>query len=163
MNESEKYYNKALRYLSYRPRSEKEIREKLTRTRSREKVERVDKVIDQIINKLKEQNLINDEEFARWWVEQRTTFRPKGIRLIKLELKQKGISPDIIEVTINSSQLTINKETERAKKLIQKKIERYRSLPKRERNQKLGLFLQRRGFDFETIKKSIDELFREGV
>lgn len=152
----EKYYNRALRYLSYRPRSEKEIREKLIRTRSRKKVEKVDKVIDQIINKLKEQNLLNDEEFARWWIEQRTVFRPKGIRLIRMELKQKGISDEMIEFPISN-------EVDMAKKLIQKRIDRYKSLPRQEIYTKLCQFLARRGFDFDVIKKSIDEVLSEGV
>ncbi|MBI2431113.1 MAG: RecX family transcriptional regulator [Candidatus Levybacteria bacterium] len=144
----DKFYNKALRFLSYRPRSEKEVRENL----KKKKTESV--IIEKIILKLKEQNFINDEEFVKWWIEQRTTVRPKGLRVIKLELKQKGIDTDL--------RLKIN-DFEQAKKLIEKKATRYKGLTKQELYRKLGGFLSRRGFDYDTIKKSIDEVTNKGV
>ena len=149
MGDFERLYNKALRFLSFRPRSEKEISDKL-KTQKASPV-----IIEKVISKLKEQKFLNDEEFAKWWIEQRTTFKPRSLRLIKLELRQKGISKEIIESRI------INQESrgdlERAKELVKKRIEKFRDLSKKEIYQKLGSYLARRGFDWETIKQAIDE------
>ncbi|EKD64653.1 MAG: regulatory protein RecX [uncultured bacterium] len=149
MGDFERFYNKALRFLSFRPRSEKEISDKL-KTQKASPV-----IIEKVISKLKEQKFLNDEEFAKWWIEQRTTFKPRSLRLIKLELRQKGISKEIIESRI------INQESrgdlERAKELVKKRIEKFRDLSKKEIYQKLGSYLARRGFDWETIKQAIDE------
>jgi regulatory protein len=161
MGDFEKFYNSTLRFLSFRPRSEKEIREKL----KRKKAEPL--VIEKVIAKLKEQKLINDEEFARWWIEQRTSFRPRSLRLIKLELRQKGISDETVEDQISKIKDQIENDLERAKRLVEKRIKRFRNpsaslraskfgMTREEKYQKLGSYLARRGFDWETIKESID-------
>lgn len=162
----EKYYNKALRFLSFRPRSEKEVRENLNKkSRSqRTKTEQVaQQVIDQVIDKLKQQKFLGDEEFAKWWIEQRTKFSPRGLRLIKMELKNKGVDHEIIEKSIYDLRFTINDDLERAKELARRKLSRYKTLNKQDLYQKLGGFLARRGFDWDTIKQSIDEVIREEV
>lgn len=156
MGDFEKFYNSTLRFLSYRPRSEKELRDKLKSKKASSEI------VEKVIAKLKEQKFINDEEFARWWIESRTRFKPRSLRLIKLELRQKGISQDTTEKVINDLRFTINDDLEQAKELIKKRIERFRNLSKQEIYQKLGGFLARRGFDWETIKQVIDELiFKE--
>lgn len=191
-NAQDKFYNKALRFLSYRPRSEKEVRDKLiwfakksnkkaaTTEAQKENetqnfspsadgsenfsvsvVARETSIIDKVIQKLKEQKFINDEEFAKWWIESRTRFKPRSLRLIKIELKQKGIEQDLVDSLIDDLRL-MNNDLEQAKKLVEKRIERVRNLPKQEIYQKLGSYLARRGFDWDTIKQSIDELlFKE--
>ena len=74
MEEFEKFYNQALRFLSYRPRSEKEVRNKLKIKSEKLKIEDSTVTIDKIIQKLKEYNFINDLEFAKKWVEERLRF-----------------------------------------------------------------------------------------
>ena len=86
--------NTAYRYLSYRPRSEAEMKERLHR-RGFE-----DSQIEIVINKLKEQNLLDDTAFAQFWKENREMFRPRSQRLTRLELRKKGVADAIInEVT----------------------------------------------------------------
>lgn len=145
--------NRALRFLSFRPRSEKEIIDYL-------KKKQVDLNTSQkVILKLKESNFLNDVEFAKWWVEQRTLIKPRAWRIIKIELKQKGISSEIIE------ELNINSESEEendltmAIKLTQKRLPRYKNLSRQDLYQKLGKYLAYKGFDWETVKRSIDEVF----
>lgn len=162
MDEFEKVYNSALRFLSYRIRSEKEIRDRLQLKTQGSKVKTTtqnSKVIDEVIEKLKKQKFINDEEFARLWIENRLRFKPRSLRLIKLELKQKGIDPE----TINNLQLTIDSDLEQAKKLVGKRISRIRGLSRQEIYQKLGRFLASKGFNWDTIRKSIDEVLGKGV
>ena len=185
MQDFEKFYNIALRFLSYRPRSEKEVRDKLvefarkrnkkvatTETQNENETQNFSaskklsdsvvagetSIVDRVINKLKEQKFLNDEEFVKWWIESRLRFKPRSLRLIKLELKQKGISDEIIESGIGNQELGIENDLEQAKKLVEKRIGRVKNLSNKEIYQKLGSYLARRGFDWDTIKHSIDEL-----
>lgn len=164
MDEFEKFYNKALRFLSYRPRSEKEVRDNLSskgRWASGRKKPSPE-LIEKVIEKLKEQKFLNDEEFVKWWVEQRTTVRPKSFRVIKMELQQKGISVEIIDSIIPDSSFIIRSELKTVKRLIQKRLSRYRGLERKEQWEKLAGFLWRRGFEYETIKDALDEVVGKG-
>ena len=92
--------NTAYRFLSYRPRSEAEMKDRLHR-RGFE-----DSKIEIVINKLKEQKLLDDTAFAQFWKENRDTFRPRSQRLTRLELKKKGVADEIIkEVTDESDDM----------------------------------------------------------
>lgn len=159
MDSFEKFYNSALRFLSYRPRSEKEIREKLQKKKA------LPEIIESVVKKLREQKFLNDEEFTRWWIESRLRFKLRSINIIKRELLQKGVNRELIDTQISNfsprseaGKFQISNELENAQKLIEKKIKQYEHFSKREIYQKLGSFLARRGFDFETIKKAIDEV-----
>ncbi len=169
MDYYQKYLENAIRFLSYRPRSEKEVRDNLLKKKASSEI------IEQVIRWLKEQRFLNDEEFARWWVEQRTSFKPKGARIIKLELKQKGIAQDIIEAAFSHAETEeqvhlgmakdaiVRNELDVAKEIVKKKLHKYKHLPKFEIYQKLGSHLARRGFDWDSIKSSIDDVLRDGV
>jgi len=157
MDSFEKFYNKALEFLSYRTRSEKEVRDKL-KTKQAEPG-----IIEKVISKLKEKRFINDEEFARQWIENRNRFKPRSLRLIKLELRQKGIEEEIVEKVIQDLDFNSESELEQAKKLVEKRIDKVRDLPKQEIYQKLGRFLASKGFNWDTVKKAIDEVLDKGV
>ena len=164
MDSFEKIYTRAITFLSYRPRSEKEVRDKLIGKTSRKRKEYVDEeVVEQVIEKLKRQKFINDTDFAKMWIEQRIRFKPRSVRVIKRELKQKGISNELIEAQISNFQFPISNELEMAKQLVQKRIKRYRNLSRQEIYQKLGRFLASKGFDWDTIKTAIDSLITEEV
>jgi regulatory protein len=157
MDSFEKFYNKALEFLSYRTRSEKEVRDKL-KTKQAEPG-----IIEKVISKLKEKRFINDEEFARQWIENRNRFKPRSLRLIKLELRQKGIEEEIVEKVIQDLDFNSESELGQAKKLVEKRIDKVRDLPKQEIYQKLGRFLASKGFNWDTVKKAIDEVLDKGV
>src|SRR3989338_9660740 len=158
MDEFEKFYNKALKFLSYRPRSEKEIRDYLEIKTQKSKLKNDDKIIESIIRRLKENNFINDEEFIKWWFEQRTTFKPRSLKLIKIELRQKGIDAELIDSVIQNSEFRIQNDLELAKKLIEKRLPRYKNLPREEKFQKIARFLSSKGFSYDIIKEIFKEL-----
>lgn len=151
MDQFEKFFAQSLKFLSYRPRSEKEVRDKLVSKKTPEDI------IEKVIIKLKENKFLNDKDFTEWFVRSRLSSRPKSARVIKMELKQKGIDKDLIE-TQNFGQ-----DLESAKKLVLKKIEKYKSFEKKEIYNKLGAYLARRGYDWDTIKNAIDEAFDKVV
>ena len=146
----EKYFNYSLKYLSYRPRSEKEVVDALVRKKAPQDV------VEKIIANLKELRFINDDEFTRWWVEQRTTFKPRSKYIIGVELRQKGISQELIDTYLTEDKETAINDLEQAKKLAERKIKRYRHLERQELYQKLGGALARKGFSWDVIKRAID-------
>ena len=146
MDGFEKFYNRALKFLSYRPRSKQEVIKNLLRKKAPEDI------IKKITAKLEEQKFLNDEEFVKWWIEQRTTFKPRSLRLIKIELKQKGISNELVEKVINDLGFTVD-DLVSAKKLIERKKEKWKNLSREQKFQKLSRFLASRGFSYDIIKE----------
>lgn len=150
MDQSEKFeqlYTKVLKYLSYRQRSEKEIRDYLLRKKADEKMSEV------IIKLLHDQAFLNDELFAKMWIESRARFNPKSKRIITLELKQKGITQEIVEKVMTEFGNEENSDDVLARKIVEQKISRYTDLPKEKQYEKLAGQLGRRGFSWDTIKK----------
>lgn len=153
-----KLLDKALRFLSFRPRSEKEVREYLIKKISEAKLSSADDTseVDGILVKLKEMELVEDRTFATWWLEQRQSQgRPYGRRRISLELRQKGIDRAIIDELTGS--LATGGELEPARKAAFKKLRLYNNLPERERKAKLTAYLLRQGFGWPTIKELLKE------
>ena len=154
MEHFEKYYNLALRFLALRQRSEKEVVEYLKKKKVTEEI------VEQILSRLKQHRFLDDALFARMWVESRTRGKPRSKWLLTRELKEKGIKNEIIE-TIFQGDHTVGSDLQMAKNAVGKRIERYRDLPRQEVYQKIGGFLARRGFNWETSKQAIDDLLKE--
>ena len=153
-NELDKILNRVYRFLSYRPRSKKEIERYLAKIGAGEVVANL------VIKKLEKQKYIDDFEFARWWVEQRIEFRPVGEEKLKAELFQKGVRKEIIEEVIKS-QIPKPKSQNLAFKVAKKILSRYKGLSQAEFRRKMGSFLARRGFDWETIKETVDRVQKD--
>jgi regulatory protein len=141
-----KCLDKAYRFLSFRPRSEKEMREKLL-----EKFPPT--MVEEAIGKLKKFNLINDSEFARAWVNSRSMGR--GSRALAFELQRKGVKKEVIEEAL--AELNKEDEYETALALVQKRS-KYQGLTKDEAYKKIAPFLSRRGYSYDIIKKVIQEI-----
>jgi len=163
MDDFEKSYNRVLHFLSFRPRSEKEIKDYLNKKSSYAKAsegqekKKLEVMINSIIDKLKEHKFINDNDFASWWIDQRTRVKPRAWKVIQYELKQKGIDEETIQSQFTIYNLQFTNE-DMAKKLIQRKSFRYRDLPKQEAYQKLARFLASKGFDWGVIKKVLSNI-----
>lgn len=147
-----KLLNRAHHFLSYRPRSEKEIKTYLRRKLLKETAKNKNKIIEEVINKLKDQQIINDQKFAKWWVEQRINFRPKGTYVLKRELFSKGINKeDVDEVLSTIDEISV------ARAVIKKKSKIIKEKDPFIIKKKLIGYLQRRGFSWSTIKSVVDE------
>ncbi len=144
-----KLLERVLKFLSIRPRSRQEIINYLKKKIPQDEVLR-----EKVLKKAESLDLIDDRDFALWWVEQRMTFRPKGKKALFFELRQKGLEKDLIEEILNEK---IN-ELVLIKPLVQKKWLSLKKLPKEAARQKLVGFLSRRGFSWETIRKVLDEI-----
>jgi len=152
VDDFEKFYKAAVRFLSFRPRSEKEVRDYLTKKKCD------DLTAKRIIESLKRDKFINDEEFTRMWIRERTLIKPKAVRVIKMELKQKGISKELIEEAFENSDDSPS-DLNLAVQLIEKKLRTiHDQSDKYKVKEKLGRFLASKGFDWDTIKAAIDQV-----
>jgi len=142
--------NAAYNYLSYRPRSEAEIRQYLNRRRF------ADEVAEKAIAQLREQNLSDDFAFAQFWTENRLSFRPKSKRLIKKELRDKKVAAEIIE------QVTRDIDDEEiAYKLGSSRIPALAHLDYPDFYRRLSSYLTYRGFNYEVVKRTAALLWQE--
>lgn len=140
----------AYRYLSYRPRSEAEIRQRLHQRGFD------NKVIEKAIAKLKEQNLIDDFAFAQFWKNNRLSFKPKSKKLIQKELKDKKVATQII------GQATQDIDDEgNAYKLGYSRMRTIAHLDYPDFHRRLSNYLSYRGFTYEVIKRTIALLWQE--
>lgn len=146
-------FDKTLKFLSFRPRSVKEIEQYLTKKQAGEETQKM------ILQKLSLLNFIDDSAFAKWWIEQRSNFSPRGIALLKMELRQKGICREIIDEVIHNNEQPIDEKNE-AIKLAEKKFKMVKNLPLNEAKTKLYGFLARRGFSYTVIEEVIDNLLK---
>lgn len=143
---------RALRFLSHRPRSEQETRQRLTQA-GFESVH-----IEAAIERLKGWGYLADAEFARLWVENRQRHRPRGDRLLAQELHRKGIDRTVIDDTIASDETD---DIETALRAGRRKAQQLAALEPRVFRQRLGAFLARRGFGWETIQTAVTKLRAE--
>lgn len=145
--ELEKAKAYAYKLLSYRARTGGEIRKKLA-----EKEYSPD-IIHQVLDFLLEYGLINDTEFARSWIRNRSNLKPMGKRRLKQELLQKSIKAEIIESELTA--ITEEEEYLLALELARKRAARS-STPGIE---KIGAFLERRGFSYQIIKRVLGSMW----
>ena len=150
-DEREVTYQKALHFLSYRPRSMVEVRQNLLKRGISESL------IEETVNRLQGAGLVNDEVFARAWVENRNTFRPRGKPALRMELRQKGLSDEIIQSVLDTQ---VN-EAALAFEAARKYARRLAGLEWPEFRQKLAGFLARRAFTYTTIAPVVSEVWKE--
>lgn len=138
--------NKAIKYISYQPRTEKEVTEKL------KECEYSNDIIFRVIETMKKYNYINDKAYAKNFLTSKLNLKGYGIFKISFDLKQKGISDDIINDIIENTELNENK---RALEVLEKKL-RGKKISDYKEKQKLYNFLLRRGFSYDVIKEAIN-------
>lgn len=138
----EKARESALGFIEYRPRSIQEVRKNL------QGKEFNDAVIEQVINRLLDVGLLDDSLFAKYWVDQRETFKPRSQMALRQELMQKGVDRTIIDKAV-----ALVDETAAAQRLAEKQAGRYANLEEAEFKKKLMSYLQRRGFNFGIVKE----------
>ena len=152
--EFSKYYTKAMVYSLARPRSTREISDYLyrqTRTKTylvkgerRERIGMAPELSQRIVNKLIEKKYLNDENFARYWVENRNLKKGISERTLKQELLKKGVSQEIVNTVIENSE---RNDEEELKKVIVKRRHRY------ENDDKFIKYLVSKGYQYYQIQE----------
>jgi len=144
-DEAERAYERTLRYLSYRPRSEQEVRQYLARKEIDEQT------AEAVMARLRRAHLVDDEGFAAFWIENREAHRPKGPAALKLELRQKGLDGEVIEAALESLD-----EQGSAERVAERFTDRYAHLDEATFRKRLYGLLQRRGFRFDVCRKVVE-------
>ncbi len=140
----------AMRLLAYRPRSEGEMRQRLARGGA------PPAVVDETIARLRDLSLVDDEAFARSWVESRDQTSPRGRRLLASELRAKGLARQ----TVKESLAGLDEE-DAAYRAGARRARSLTALPYAEFRHRLGDYLLRRGFGYETVSAAVSRLWQE--
>ena len=139
----------ATRQLSYRSRSSAELRQTLHQRGF------PDQIIDDVIARFTELGYLDDADFARRWIQTREQLAPRGARLLRQELRQKGISADLAEEAIQEADLD---DIESAARIAERRLPRMSDLDRDTKRRRLAAYLERRGFSYDVIRK-IDRRF----
>lgn len=142
--------DQAVRFLSYRPRSIHEVRQNLAKKKADPAA------VDEVIAQLERLGYVDDLAFARFWVQNRDEFRPKGPRALTYELRKKGITNSMIEQVLAEVDFA-----GAAYRAAERQARRLSSTDRRTFRQKLYEYLARRGFLPETIRDTIDALLEQ--
>ncbi len=149
-DEREVPYQRSLKFLNYRPRSEAEIRQYLQKNGVSEEV------IAEVVERLQRAGLVDDLRFAQSWVENRSDLRPRSRRALSFELQQRGINAEVIQQTVDQVD-----DEELAYQAAQKHARRFRELELQEFRRKMYGFLARRGFNYEVSVAAVAQVWAE--
>jgi regulatory protein len=145
--------DRALNFLSFRPRSREEVRRYLQRK------ETPPYIIEAALARLDRLDFVNDRTFVEFWVENRDKFSPRGSRALKNELRMKGVERDIVDELVDKDQdeeLALRAGRKKASSLAHHPDMDYPTFRNR-----LGAFLQRRGFGYEAVARAVKALWNE--
>ena len=136
-------------YLSYRPRSEFELRERLRRRGFD------GDSVAMVLSRLRERGLVDDMGFAQFWKDNRESFSPRSQWLTRVELRRKGVAEEIIDQVVK----VINDDS-----AYRAAISKARRLPLSDYagfRHRLGGYLKRRGFNYGVINHTVERLWQE--
>ncbi|MCA9859328.1 MAG: RecX family transcriptional regulator [Thermomicrobiales bacterium] len=142
----------AMRALEQRMQTRLELRTRLMRKGFESET------IDTAMERLSNYGYLNDERFAELWIENRLAHRPRGRRMLEQELRQKGIDRQIIQETVANMEID---DRSAAIELATKRLRSVQGLPAAEQKKKLTGILARKGFDFGTIRFTLETVLEE--
>ncbi len=142
---------KAYQLLAMRAHSERELQQKLTQKGFGRDL------IESVMADLRNQRLLDDREFARGYARSRLLTKPMGVRLLRHELWQRGISDEVIGQTLREVYSEKNPE-DIARELVTKRQPRYSHLENFQKKKRLGALLLRRGFEWDIVKQLVEEI-----
>ncbi len=143
-------YESALRLLSYRPRSEKEMRQRLRRP------EVSPAVIDETVARLLASHYLDDAAFAEFWRESRENLSPRSGRLLRSELLFKGVDAETATTTVEGLD-----DDEAAYRAASKRLKSLKGDDYDVFRRRLGGFLTRRGFSYDVVRRTLERCWRE--
>jgi regulatory protein len=132
----------ALAFLAHRPRSKREIVDRLNKHGYPEPA------IEAALERLERAGFVDDGAFAEYWVRNREQFRPRGRYALRQELRLKGVDGEVIEVALEDLD-----ESESAYRAALERSGRWTRLDELTAKKKLSGFLQRRGFGYGVIQE----------
>jgi regulatory protein len=179
-DEFQREYNRALNLLAVRPRSTAEVRDRLRRKNV------APDMIDAVIARLQRAQYLDDAEFARYWIGERARSSPRGARLLRGELRNKGVSPALIEEALANFEAEAaaehaarqaaapaddsddtepdlvdgadSRELREAWGLAQRKLRAYSNLDPVTFRRRMSGFLLRRGYGYDVVSRVLKHI-----
>lgn len=148
--ERNKAYHQAIRFLGVRPRSIAEV------TRKLKEKDHDALLIEAVIQRLTDAGYVDDAAFARFWVEDRTRFRPRSAHALRYELRQKGVDSDVIDAAVADLD-----EDSAAWDAASVKLDGWHRLDEAQFRKKATGFLSRRGFNYGIVRATVDRAWDE--
>jgi regulatory protein len=152
VDEGSRATDAAVNFISHRPRSEREVRDRLRKHGY--SAEAIEIAVEKVLG----WGYLNDRSFAAFWVENRVQHRPRGARLLSQELRQKGVDREVIEQVLDETELN---EHAAALDLARKRLPRLSNLDPQTRERRLADYLARRGYGWDVIRPVMREVLRE--
>lgn len=155
---------KSLKFLSYRPRSRKEVEQhllykgKLSELESETEKKQYQKNVTSAVELLKKHKQIDDRQFAWWWIEGRRKFKKTGDQVIRQELFAKGVDKQLVEELLEANQ---EDPEVLALQAAQKKLYSYQKLDPKDFKIKMGQYLVRKGYSWDVITRVVDTLLKK--
>jgi regulatory protein len=149
-DQREMAYQRALNLISFRPRTEVEIRQNLRRHNMEEET------IQYVLERLKDNGLVNDAGFAQIWVDNRAELRPRSRRALAFELKQRGVDSAIIEQTLDKVD-----DSAMAYQAAHRQAHKIKNYEWREFRLKMLRYLAQRGFAYEDSAEAARRIWEE--
>lgn len=140
----------ATRQLAYRPRSVAELRGTLEQRGFRHVT------IDAVVERFLELGYLDDEAFARRWIANREQLAPRGTQLLKRELRQKGITPDLADAALADADLD---DFESALALAEHRLSKMGGLERETQRRRIAGYLERRGYGYDVVRRVDRSLF----
>jgi len=138
----------AIKYLSYKLRSEMEVRTRLS------SLDYDSDIVNQTIKELKSMGYINDVMFVQKYIYDRSKLKPQSKKMLKYDLKSKGIPEEIIDQILDNWEMD---EVSIAAGLIKRKFGKY-DIFSQKILKRVQFFLFHRGFSYETIMEALRSL-----
>lgn len=157
----QKLMDVSFRFVSFRPRSKKEITSALHVACKKRHITDIS-IVDVVLSRLTELGYVDDLKFATWWILQRNQFRPKGWRALSFELSQKGVERSIIEACKPSLEADGIDDVSLATTLATKVLGKSVGLSVKEQKMKLYGYLTRRGFEGSVVSRVVDAVLNTG-
>lgn len=149
-DEKEKALQSALRFIGYKQRTEAEVIKKLKQLKFPLEI------INNVLGELREKRYVDDKEFASQWIELRCESKPCSKKYFQFELRNKGISEDIVDAAL----MNAPDDLESAIRLGKKYLNRYSVINDDEFQKKMSGVLSRRAFPYSVVKDTLDELLK---
>jgi regulatory protein len=144
--------DRAVRLLAAKPRSVRELRERLL-----EKLWTNDEIVDDVIEKLKEYKYLDDEQYARDVAVSKLRQKPQGKRKLQMSMSQKKLDKETVVTAITEAFEKIP-ESELIERAIEKRL-RLKGKPEtREDLKKFYDHLLRQGFGFDLIREKVSRI-----
>ena len=114
-------------------------------------------MIEEIVERLEDAGLLDDSAFARYWLENRRDFRPRGQRALRMELRQKGVPDDVIDQVLAEG----HAEDQAADQAASAQARKLRTADPVEFRRKLEAHLARRGFSYDIAREAAARAWSE--